>query len=170
MKESWLYYDYLRRRWWLLLLGPVLGALAGLVYYSTQVHSNQYPVTASVAIPDSKAHAAGPEPLARAVVKMVKNSNITAGLRELLVDQKVVYAPPAGTYDAPVSITIISQWPRAEIRYMIQPGESRPPYPTANMLTVYSEPILLTETSTIHSVAVVANQITEMKCETFYIR
>lgn len=65
MKKSWLYHDYLRCWSGLLLLGSVLGSLAGLVYYSNQVHPIEYAVTATVAIPDSRweAPAAGPEAL-----------------------------------------------------------------------------------------------------------
>ena len=43
MKESWLYYDYLRR-WWRLLI------LVGLAYYSVQKQSKSYAATGTVAI------------------------------------------------------------------------------------------------------------------------
>ncbi len=52
MKESWQYYEYLRRWWLLLLLGPTIGALTGLAYYSSQVHPATYDATATVAIAD----------------------------------------------------------------------------------------------------------------------
>ena len=50
MKDSRLVYDYLRRWWWLLLLGPTLGAIIGLAYYSSQAHPTEYSGTASVSM------------------------------------------------------------------------------------------------------------------------
>ena len=50
MKESWLYYDYLRRWWRLLILGLAVGAILGLGYYSVQDNSESYAATARVAI------------------------------------------------------------------------------------------------------------------------
>jgi|TARA_Y100000031_G_scaffold153349_1_gene198413 uncharacterized protein involved in exopolysaccharide biosynthesis len=50
MKESWLFYNYVRRWWGLLLLGPALGAVLGLAYYSNQAHPVEYAATATVAI------------------------------------------------------------------------------------------------------------------------
>ena len=50
MKESWIYYDYLRRWWRLLLLGLAVGAILGLAYYSVQNSLDSYAATATVAL------------------------------------------------------------------------------------------------------------------------
>lgn len=55
MRDLWLIYDYLGRWWPWLLLAPTLGALAGLAYFSTQVHHDRFVATADVVI-------GGPEP------------------------------------------------------------------------------------------------------------
>ena len=56
LKESWLYYDYLRRWWRLLLVGSLIGGLASLAYYYNQVHPPEHTATATVAIesPETK--------------------------------------------------------------------------------------------------------------------
>ena len=51
MKETWLYYDFLRRWWLLLILGPGLGALAGLGYFLQQDRPPEFKATASFSIP-----------------------------------------------------------------------------------------------------------------------
>ena len=52
MKESWLYYDYLRRWWLFLLLGPVLGGLAGLGYYLQQYTPVEFIATGVFSTPN----------------------------------------------------------------------------------------------------------------------
>ena len=107
MKESWLYYDYLRRWWWLLLLGPVLGALAGLSYYSSQLQPIESAVTATIAIQDPNSGHGKPTYILTSldsgfhstvekatnavesqVATMVRYTNGTAVLRELSIDQR----------------------------------------------------------------------------------
>ena len=107
MKESWLYYDYLRRWWWLLLLGPALGALAGLAYYSSQLRPIESAVTATIAIQDPNPGLENPTYILTSldsgfhstvekatnavesrVATMVRYTNGTAVLRELSIDQR----------------------------------------------------------------------------------
>ena len=54
MKESWLFYNYLRRWWWLLVLGIVTGGTAGLLYYNSQDREFEYTAKATVAIQDTR--------------------------------------------------------------------------------------------------------------------
>jgi len=106
MKESWHYYDYLRRWCWLLLFGPALGALAGLSYYS-QLQPIESAVTATIAIQDPNSGHGNPtyiltsldsgfhSTVERAtnavesqVATMVRYTNGTVVLRELSIDQR----------------------------------------------------------------------------------
>ena len=50
MKESWRYYDFLRRWGLLLLLGLVVGAIAGLGFYVQQDQEPLFTATASVTL------------------------------------------------------------------------------------------------------------------------
>ena len=50
MKESWVYYDYLRRWWWLLLLGLTLGGSVALVYHLEQAGPLEYTATLTATI------------------------------------------------------------------------------------------------------------------------
>ena len=50
MKETWLYYDYLRRWGWLMVLAAVVGVLIGFAYYSNQPHAVNYRGTAKVSL------------------------------------------------------------------------------------------------------------------------
>ena len=50
MKESWLYYDYLRCWWWLLLLGPTLGGSVALVYHLGKAGPLDYTATLTATI------------------------------------------------------------------------------------------------------------------------
>ncbi len=50
MKDSWLLYDYLRRRWQLLLVFCILGALAGHLLDDGRDFSIKYRATATVAM------------------------------------------------------------------------------------------------------------------------
>ena len=112
MKESWLYYDYLRRWWGLLLLGSVLGSLAGLVYYSNQVHPIEYAVTAMVAVENPKSTDEHPPTVLislnsgfhptveqstavveSSVTKLVAYTTTPAVTRELLIDQRGISEP-----------------------------------------------------------------------------
>jgi uncharacterized membrane protein YpjA len=112
MKESWLYYDFLRRWLWLLLVGAMLGALAGLAYYSSQVHPVDYAATATVVItdptwegedaptmlvsistvswPTEKAATASVE---SSVATMAKYANIPAVIRDVTIAQNGLGAP-----------------------------------------------------------------------------
>ena len=56
MKASWLYYDYLRRWWLLLLVGPTIGAILGFAYYNQIHHPAQYAAAGTVAIKDPTWH------------------------------------------------------------------------------------------------------------------
>lgn len=50
MKESWLYYDYLRRWWKILVIGVFFGAFMGIAYYSSQTHGIAYSGTAKIGV------------------------------------------------------------------------------------------------------------------------
>ena len=52
MKETWRYYEYIRRWWWLLLLGAVFGLVVGLGYYYSREGRLEYSVAALVEIND----------------------------------------------------------------------------------------------------------------------
>ena len=54
MKESWLYYDYLRRWWWLLLMGPIFGGVFALGYYLMNTGPSEYTAKLMVAIVDPR--------------------------------------------------------------------------------------------------------------------
>jgi len=56
MKESWLYYDYLRRWWLVLLIGPTIGAILGFAYYHQGRVPAEYTATATVAIKERTWH------------------------------------------------------------------------------------------------------------------
>ena len=60
MKESWWYYDYLRRWWLLLLIGPAIGAILGFAYYHQSRHPEEYTATATVAIQEPTWHLENP--------------------------------------------------------------------------------------------------------------
>ena len=45
-----MYYDYLRRWWLVLLIGPIIGAILGFAYYHQSRHTAEYTATATVAI------------------------------------------------------------------------------------------------------------------------
>jgi len=60
MKESWLYYDYLRRWWLLLLVGPTIGAILGFAYYHQNHHPAQYTAAATVVIKEPTWHLENP--------------------------------------------------------------------------------------------------------------
>lgn len=50
MKESWFYYDYLRRWWWMLLLISTIGFVGGLIYSNAKVYPVTFDATATIAI------------------------------------------------------------------------------------------------------------------------
>lgn len=52
MKESWAFYDYIRRWWWLFLLGPIIGGLAGLTYYQMNAGPPLYHATMIISVSD----------------------------------------------------------------------------------------------------------------------
>ena len=54
MKESWSYFDYMRRWWWLLLLVSTIGFVVGLVYSNIQVYPVAFDAPAPVTIEDPK--------------------------------------------------------------------------------------------------------------------
>ena len=54
MRESWLFYGYLRRWWWLLVFGLVTGGAAGLIFYNSQDRTLEYTAKATVAIGDAR--------------------------------------------------------------------------------------------------------------------
>ena len=58
MKDSWLFYDYLRSWWRALLLGSTIGGVCGLIYNNYQGHAQEhaleYTATARVVIEDSR--------------------------------------------------------------------------------------------------------------------
>jgi hypothetical protein len=54
MKDSWLFYDYLRSWWWALLLCSTIGGVSGLIYNNYQEHALEYTATARVVIEDSR--------------------------------------------------------------------------------------------------------------------
>ena len=60
MKESWLYYGYLRRWWLLLLVGATIGAILGFAYYNQSHHPAQYTAAAKVAIKEPTWHLENP--------------------------------------------------------------------------------------------------------------
>lgn len=63
MKGSWYLYDYLRRWWWLLLLGLTLGGMVGLIYFNSQQHAIEYSATATLIIEDPGAPRHNPPPI-----------------------------------------------------------------------------------------------------------
>ena len=52
MKDSWLFYEYLRRWWWLLILVTVLGGLCAIVYQDANAGPPAYTATVTYAIID----------------------------------------------------------------------------------------------------------------------
>lgn len=112
MKESWLLYDYLRRWWPWLLLVAVFGALAGLGFYSTQVHRTQYTATATVAIENPVSKSETP-PVVSVSVRSTSQPTQEAAVAEVTAKLALIasYAEaPVSVRDSEISRRIGSHW------------------------------------------------------------
>ena len=100
MKESWLYYDYLRRWWRLLILGLAIGAILGLAYYSVQKNSESYAATATVAIGRSNSDPEALQPPVMVTIASDKQSTSEAAIAQVqsAIDRITDYA------NTPVSV------------------------------------------------------------------
>ena len=91
MKESWRYYDYLRRWGLFLLLGLALGALAGYGYYLQQGQRGLFTATAAVSMPHGSFRVVSGE-----------NSDPNKAVEEILTNLKLLGDLTKNTIDVDV--------------------------------------------------------------------
>ena len=97
MKESWLCYDYLRRWWWLLLMGPTFGGVFALGYYLMGAGPPEYTAKLMVAIVDPQ------PPYHKPPAVLASITSDTLASEKAAVDSaRSMFVQMAGYTDAPV--------------------------------------------------------------------
>ena len=112
MKDTWQLYDYLRRRWLLMLLGAYCGALLGLGYFSIQDHPVEYIVGGDMVIEDPQYTGEGSPPTFTLSMPPVRKATSQAAIDQIRWN----VAELANTAETPVLLRNVSidEYPTGE--------------------------------------------------------